>query len=260
MTITTKVVPPALPSAVSTYDAEAQGDYTSILRLYFQRLSNLLDLIITNINTLVGSALPPGGTANQHLTKIDSTDYNAEWTDLTFARPTVTTQTVTTYTIDADDEYSLILFTNVSGCLVTLPSDTAENFPIGYIVHLHQDAVGQVVAMADTGVTILWAVGYTTRTQNSSLSIIKQAADTYKIIGDAELASDSNVYVPPAAAALTLTGYVPTVDVVLDTGVVPAVGSLAITGIVPTVLVSLSAEPAVGSLAITGIVPTVTSA
>jgi hypothetical protein len=39
-------------------------------------------------DTVVGNGLPTGGTANQYLNKIDGTDFNVQWSDLTLAKIT----------------------------------------------------------------------------------------------------------------------------------------------------------------------------
>lgn len=39
-------------------------------------------------SSLTGNGLPTGGTANQYLTKIDGTDFNAQWSDLTLSKVT----------------------------------------------------------------------------------------------------------------------------------------------------------------------------
>lgn len=101
------------------------------------------------------------------------------------SRPGVKTIATTTYTLTASDENHLLLFTNVAGCTVTFPADLTENLPVGFITHLHQEAAGQVVGVADTGAFTRAAIGLKTRVQYSSLSLIKQAANTWKIIGDA---------------------------------------------------------------------------
>ena len=101
------------------------------------------------------------------------------------SRPHVKTVSAATYQLIAADENGLLLFTNVGGCTITLPADATDNLPLGFITHLHQEAAGQVVTVADTGAFTRAAIGLKTRVQYSSLSLIKQAANTWKIIGDA---------------------------------------------------------------------------
>lgn len=102
-------------------------------------------------------------------------------------RPNVTTSADTAYTLSTTDEGSVILFTSSSSVSVTAPNDAAGALPTGFIVHLHQDGTGQVTVVAGGGVTLLKSNSAKTRTQYSSLSLIKVAANTYKIIGDQEV-------------------------------------------------------------------------
>ena len=110
-----------------------------------------------------------------------------DWQNLPYwnSRPQIKTVDTTTYTLTAADETYLILFTNAAGCVVTGPVDTSEALPVGFICHLHQEAAGEVEFVAQTGATTRAAIGLKTRVQYSSLSIIVQAASTFKIIGDA---------------------------------------------------------------------------
>ena len=113
-----------------------------------------------------------------------------DWQNLPYwnSRPGVKTIATATYTLTAADEAYLLLFTNAAGCVVTGPASTSEELPTAFICHLHQEAAspaGQVEFVAAFGATTRAAIGLKTRTQYSSLSIIVQALDTYKIIGDA---------------------------------------------------------------------------
>lgn len=114
------------------------------------------------------------------------------WKDLPywgFFRPEVKTITTTTYTLQSTDEWAILLFTNVAGCVITGPAAVSDKLPVGFLCHLAQQAAspgGQISFVAETPATTQFAVGNKTRAQFSSLSIILDAADIYKIIGDAE--------------------------------------------------------------------------
>jgi len=99
-------------------------------------------------------------------------------------RPGINSQTGTTYTITATDESKLVLCDNANSISVTMPSDATENLAIGFIVHIHQDGVGQITLVPDSGVTLLYSASLRTRAQYSSLSAIKTAANAYKVVGD----------------------------------------------------------------------------
>ncbi len=99
-------------------------------------------------------------------------------------RPGVREISTATYTVTASDETFLLLFTNAAGCVVTGPVSTSENLPVGFICHLHQEAAGEVEFVVEAGAATRTAIGLKTRVQYSSMSIIVQATDIYKIIGD----------------------------------------------------------------------------
>ena len=140
-------------------------------------------------------------TANEIVELTNGSDHThvaSDITDLTevvnnligaanYPRPTVSTQGGTTYTLDADDENSIILFT--AGCTITVPANADEALEVGYITHLHQDGASQITVAAGAGVTLNSAEGtLRTRKQNSSVSLIKVASDEWNLIGDQELA------------------------------------------------------------------------
>lgn len=111
-----------------------------------------------------------------------------DWNNLPYwnERPHITTISGTTHTLSPADENGVLLCTNPLGCLVTLPKYADVPLPNGFITHVHQDAAGQVVLVGAAGVTTKTAISLKTRVINSSLSIIVQAQNIYKIIGDAE--------------------------------------------------------------------------
>jgi len=99
-------------------------------------------------------------------------------------RPGINAQVGTTYTVTASDEGKIVTCTNASAITVTLPSDSDEDLPIGFITHIHQEGAGQVTVAPAAGVTLRTALSLSTRVQYSSLSCIKIASDLYKVIGD----------------------------------------------------------------------------
>lgn len=109
-------------------------------------------------------------------------------TSLTIAanRPTVTTQAGTAYTIDSEDETSIIRFTSDSAVTVTVPSNATEALEVGYIVHLHQEGAGTVTVEGEAGVTVNAGSSLSSRNQYSALSLFKLATDTWVVVGDQE--------------------------------------------------------------------------
>ena len=123
-------------------------------------------------------------------------DYNhthlaEDITDLTTyilsrSRPQVRTETSTAWTIDADDEYHMILCDNASDILVTVPADADDNLPIGFTCHLHQKGAGMVTIQGDSGVSVNSSRSLVTDAQYSALSLFKVAADDWVVVGDQE--------------------------------------------------------------------------
>lgn len=99
-------------------------------------------------------------------------------------RPSISTQSGTAYTVTAGDENSLINFTNAASTVVTVPNDATEDLPVGYIVHVCQVGAGSLSIAGGVGVTLRYAYSVTARAQNSSISIMKVASNTFHIVGD----------------------------------------------------------------------------
>lgn len=122
----------------------------------------------------------------------DITDFSVAVTNVLNAatiaanRPTVTTQAGTTYTIDAEDETSIIRFTSDSAVTVTVPANATEALAIGYIVHLHQEGDGTITIAGEGGVTVNAGSSLSSRNQYSALSLFKLATDTWVVVGDQE--------------------------------------------------------------------------
>jgi len=99
-------------------------------------------------------------------------------------RTGINAQTGTTYTVTLTDENKVILCSNAAAIAVTIPNDTNDSLPVGFIAHINQAGAGQVTIGPDAGVTLNNALTLKTRQQYSSLSVVKTAANTYLVIGD----------------------------------------------------------------------------
>ena len=125
----------------------------------------------------------------------DHTHESADITDLTNIineyvltanRPTVTTTDVTSYTLTASDETSIIRFTAGTAVSVTVPQDSSLDLPIGYICHLHQTGAGTVTVAGEGSATINSSRSLVTGGQYAALSLFKLAANTWTLVGDQE--------------------------------------------------------------------------
>ena len=93
-------------------------------------------------------------------------------------------QTGTTYTLVAADDGRVVELNNASPITMTVPLDSSVNFTVGTQIILLQTGAGQVTVAGAGGVTVNATPGLKLRTQWSSATLIKRAADTWVLIGD----------------------------------------------------------------------------
>lgn len=89
-----------------------------------------------------------------------------------------------TYTLAVADLGALLELNHTSAITATVPNDSTVFFPVGTQIDLLQTGAGQVTLAAASGVTINSAIGLKLRTQWSSATLIKRAANTWVLIGD----------------------------------------------------------------------------
>jgi hypothetical protein len=93
-------------------------------------------------------------------------------------------QTGTSYTLVLSDKDKLVELNNTAAVSLTVPSDTTADFPIGTSISLLQVGLGQVSVTPGSGVTINSTPGLNLRTQWSSATLIKRAANLWLLSGD----------------------------------------------------------------------------
>ena len=93
-------------------------------------------------------------------------------------------QTGTTYTLVAADDGVVVELNNASPITMTVPLDSYVNFTVGTQIILLQTGAGQVTVAGAGGVTVNATPGLKLRTQWSSATLIKRAANTWVLIGD----------------------------------------------------------------------------
>lgn len=130
-----------------------------------------------NMVQLVGQ----GGAEHTH-TSEDITDLDTYI--LAQARPSISTETGTAYTIDADDEYNLIRFTNTGAVTVTVPTDADASLPNGYTTHLHYEGTTSLTVAGDTGVTVNSARSLVSTNQYAAMSLMKLGTNLWALVGD----------------------------------------------------------------------------
>jgi hypothetical protein len=93
-------------------------------------------------------------------------------------------QTGTAYTLVVGDRGFIVTMNNGSASTLTVPPESSQNFYIGNSLRLVQLGAGQVTIVAGTGVTLRYTPGLKLRTQYSSCTLTKIAADEWLVIGD----------------------------------------------------------------------------
>ncbi len=96
-------------------------------------------------------------------------------------------QKTAAYTLGALTERdSLIEVSHTGGSAVnvTIPADSTLNFPVGTSIDVLQTNTGAVAIAAGAGVTVNATPGLTLRTQWSSATLLKRAANTWVVYGD----------------------------------------------------------------------------
>lgn len=98
---------------------------------------------------------------------------------------TVFTEKTANYTLDTLTHQDNVIEMNSSSALTfTIPTDAALAWPVGASMDIFQMGTGQVTVVGDTGVTVLFTPGNKLRTQYSSCTIMKRAADSWVLYGD----------------------------------------------------------------------------
>lgn len=120
------------------------------------------------------------------LTATESLDVytHGAWVGLNYS--TITNSTVTAYTVTANDGNTTINFSNASAQTVTIP----DILDLGERIDIIRDGAGTVILAAGTGVTT-WAgagtagtaVTFKVNTQYGGASVMKVAANSYRVIG-----------------------------------------------------------------------------
>ena len=79
---------------------------------------------------------------------------------------------------------SVIEVSSSSATTITIPLDSSVNYPVGTSIDVLQTSTGQVTIAATGGVTMNGTPGFKLRTQWSSATMLKRAANTWIVYGD----------------------------------------------------------------------------
>ena len=142
-----------------------------------QEFKNWVDRTIKNeINSYARQVLGVGNSSS------NAAAYNSA-AGLTLP---INNQTGTVYTINDTDSNKLVTFNNGSAITVAAPNDStagSTNLGVGSQIHLLQLGTGQVT-ISNALATVNATPGRKLRTQYSSATLIKIAANSWILIGD----------------------------------------------------------------------------
>jgi hypothetical protein len=97
---------------------------------------------------------------------------------------TVIIQRSASNTLSGVERDDLIEMASASAMTLTIPTDSTFNFPIGTSIDVLQTSTGQVTIAGAGGVTVNGTPGLKLRTQWSSCTLFKRAANTWVVMGD----------------------------------------------------------------------------
>jgi hypothetical protein len=97
---------------------------------------------------------------------------------------TVLNQQAASYTLVLTDKNKMVEISNSSATTLTIPADNSVNFGTGATIVILQTGTGQVTLTAGAGVTLNATPGAKLRTQWSSATLVKRAANTWVALGD----------------------------------------------------------------------------
>ena len=90
----------------------------------------------------------------------------------------------TAYSLTLADSGEVVEVSSAENLVVTVPSNSAVQFPLGTVILISQYGTGQVTVAPAAGVTIRTATSLTTRVRYSEMSLRKRATDEWVASGD----------------------------------------------------------------------------
>jgi hypothetical protein len=95
----------------------------------------------------------------------------------------IVSYTDVTHTLVLSDNGKLLRMNNVLDIEITVPTNGDVAFPIGAVLSIEQQGLGQVSVVGDTGVVINYYNGNKSAGQYAGLQIYKVGTDTWTLIG-----------------------------------------------------------------------------
>jgi hypothetical protein len=141
--------------------------------------------LVSGADEPTGSAVD-FGTATYDTLKLGAVEF-ADGTQTKQGVPSITPISVKqqSYTLsDLAERDSLIEINSQSATTLTIPADSSVDYPVGTTLDVLQTASGQVTIAGAQGVTVNATPGLKLRTQWSSATLMKRAANTWVVYGD----------------------------------------------------------------------------
>jgi hypothetical protein len=168
---TAKPVSTAQSAAIATAKAEAISDATARVTAVIASAPGALDTLDELAAALGDDANFASSVTTSLGLKVDSL--------------TPISQKSASYTLSSLTERDdLIEMGSGSAMTLTIPADATLNFPIGTSLDVLQTSTGQVTIAGAGGVTVNATPGLKLRTQWSSVTLFKRAANTWVAYGD----------------------------------------------------------------------------
>lgn len=151
-------------------------------------LSGFRGFMLAGTFTGTGLLFAPGSSNDHYVLKGDSANstHGLGWGTLTSASvPTVAINTQSaSYTLDLADAGKAVLMGSASAQVVTIPLNSAVEFPVGTKIDIVQTGAGACSVAPASGVTLNSDTSKrTVNVQYAAVSCIKTATDTWLLIG-----------------------------------------------------------------------------
>ena len=90
------------------------------------------------------------------------------------------------YTLNTSDSEGIIDFNSSSNLILTIPTNSIENLPVGTTIRIVRSGAGEVIVNAASGVTLRYGVGYQNRLRErySVASLMQLSTDVWYLYGD----------------------------------------------------------------------------
>jgi hypothetical protein len=144
-------------------------------------------MVFTNSTARSSAIATASAGMLSYITSANDLDYydGTSWKGINYS--TIKSNTATAYTATATDVNTTIVSSNASAQTIVIP----DLFQIGERVDIVRDGAGTVTISAGTGITT-WAgagtagtaTGFKISTQYQAASVIKVAANSYRVIGN----------------------------------------------------------------------------